>query len=66
MTAGTFSRQMQKRISSLKRVAVSIKSTTSRGFSKKKLGAQKCYASVAKLIAAMTTSQTSSKSAVKV
>ena len=59
MTAETLSRWMQNLISSLERVAVSIKSmiSGSRDFSKRNLGAQKCYVYAAKLIAAMTTSQ---------
>ena len=67
-TAEIFSRQMQNLISSLERVVVSMKSiiSGSQGFSKKNLGAQKCYAYKSKLIAAMTTSRTSSNSAVKV
>ena len=52
---------------SLERVAVRLKSKISGSldFSKKILGAQKCYVCLAKLIAAMTTSQTSSNSAAK-
>ena len=68
MTAETLSKQMQNLISSLERVAVSIKRMIceSRGFSKKNLGAQKCYVCVAKLIVAMITSQKSSNRAVKI
>ena len=63
-----FSRQMQNLISSLERVAVSNKSmiSGSRDFLKRNSGAQKRYVYVAKFIAAMTTSQTSSNSAKKV
>ena len=68
MTTETLSKQMQNLISSLERVAVSIENiiSGSRGFSKKSLVAQNCYVCVAKPIAAMITSQTSSNSAVKV
>ena len=54
MTAETLSSWMQKLIFSLERVAVRLKSKTSGSldFSKKILGAQKCYVCVAKLIAA--------------
>ena len=57
---------MQNLNSSLKRVAVSMKSMTSgsRVFSKEIVGAQKCYVYVEKLIAAMATSQTNSNSVV--
>ena len=50
---------MKNLISFLERVAVSIKRITngSRDFSKRKLGAQKGYVFVVKLIAAMTTKQ---------
>ena len=53
---------------SLERVAIRIKSIISgkQDFSKKILDVQKCYVCVARHIAAMTTSQTSSNSAVKV
>ena len=67
MNAETFSRQMQNLIYSLEGVAVSIKSIINghRDFLKRNLCAQKCYSYVAKFIAAMTTSQTSSNSVVK-
>ena len=62
MTAETISKQTRKLIHSLERVAVSIKSliSGSQNFSKRNLGAQKCCVYVAKLIAAMTTSQINS------
>ena len=68
MIVETLSRQMKNLISSLQRVEVSIKSmiSGSRDFSKRNLGAQKCYVYVVKLIAAMTTSQIKSNSVVKV
>ena len=67
MTAETLSKQMQYLISSLERVAVSIKSMIngSRDFLKRNLDVQKCYVYVAKLIAAMTIKQTSSNLAAK-
>ena len=68
MTEETLSRQMRNLVSFLERVAVSIESILggSWDFSKRNLGAEKCYAYVAKLIAAMTTRQTSSNSVLKV
>ena len=68
MTVETLSRRMQNLISYLERVAVLIKSIIngSRDFLKKNLDVQKCSACASKFIAAMTTSQTSSNSEVKV
>ena len=67
MTAETLSRRMQNLISSLERVAVSIKSMIngSRDYLKKNLDVQKYYVCVARYIAAMTTSPMSSNLTVK-
>ena len=67
MTADTFSTQMQNLISSLKHIAVSIKSliSASRDFSKRNLDVQKCSVCVANFVAAMTTSLTSPSLAAK-